>query len=409
MPIISLPGTSEGYAAGNNAGNYLAKAADAAADFACGLYKNYPGAVVGNAADSAIRGLWDGLCANRSPGLPAPPSSPASGGQCKCIDYLVTYTQYSPSGSEQGSSVLTGPLSFGEAPNPSVPGAVFQTIGFSIECIDGEPGGRGSLSYGLKTAEGDYYAQIDSVSRVDGQPDNCGNAPPSYPPGTNVLPPGAGSGTGTITYNDGTDLTVPLVYAPISPQFSLNPRFNVDVGGIKVQFDLGGVKIDLGNENSNPALPRDPFNDCSDDLDRIGRAIDDLDDKVDALEPGGNGGGNTPDNPPPPPAATPPDDDPDLDKDPKSENDPKEENGIERLKWVKIILTKVPDKVQFGDGAPNCYFAGWFEFKAGVACYPREQINFQTSLFLAPAGADGYAYTLTNGAEGYAVVYKRKE
>lgn len=78
-----------------------------------------------------------------------------------------------------------------------------------------------------------------------------------------------------------------------------------------------------------------------------------------------------------------------------------------KLAYVEIILTKRPHKAQFGNnGAQTVYFAGWFAFRANTGGFhPREQINFQRSLFVAPTGCDGYTYTFTHGARGRILEY----
>jgi hypothetical protein len=73
-----------------------------------------------------------------------------------------------------------------------------------------------------------------------------------------------------------------------------------------------------------------------------------------------------------------------------------------KLLYIEVILDKLPHKMQFGNkGAQTVYFAGWISFRSEVgAYYERAQINFQRSIFPAPADADGYTYTLTHGAKG---------
>lgn len=96
-----------------------------------------------------------------------------------------------------------------------------------------------------------------------------------------------------------------------------------------------------------------------------------------------------PDEVPAPPDEKPPDD--------GGDSPPKK-----RLAYVEVVLTKLPDKVQFGNrGAQNVYFAGWLSFRSPTGSYhERQQINFQKSIFTAPLGSDGYTYTLTHGARG---------
>ena len=90
--------------------------------------------------------------------------------------------------------------------------------------------------------------------------------------------------------------------------------------------------------------------------------------------------------------------------------DKPEDNGGKgskpKVTYLEIVLTKLPNKAQFGNSGETVFFAGWVAFRFESGGYTeRQQINFQRSLFIAPAGSSGYTYTLTNGAKGYALVY----
>lgn len=68
------------------------KIAEAAANFACGIYKNMPDALVPNPAADVLHSIWDGLCGDppKSPAdLPPPPTKQFDGGQCCDIEYKV--------------------------------------------------------------------------------------------------------------------------------------------------------------------------------------------------------------------------------------------------------------------------------------------------------------------------------
>ena len=69
--------------------------ADAAKNFACTLYKNQPGSLIPNPFSDALHHAWDSFCGDfppsGNPGLPDPPVSDFSGGQCSCVGYRVNY------------------------------------------------------------------------------------------------------------------------------------------------------------------------------------------------------------------------------------------------------------------------------------------------------------------------------
>ena len=79
----------DAYQAGSGAADFAIATANAARNFSCNLFKNYPGAIIPNVADDFIIGLWNGFCKNSSSGLPTEPESPFSGGQCPGHRYGV--------------------------------------------------------------------------------------------------------------------------------------------------------------------------------------------------------------------------------------------------------------------------------------------------------------------------------
>lgn len=446
MSIVSLPWSEEGYATGSNAGNYAAKVADAAADFACGLARSYPGAVVGNAASSAIQGLWDGLCSNRG-GPPPPPGRPQEGGKCS-VDYIWNFsTSLNPrSCGNQGECpfLTTGPIT-----NFKVTGIINRDT-----LPDGTPIAEYSASFVQAggavitgSAVGFYPGDQPTLvlARADGLPDSCGDDPGGYPPDTNNPPDGTFSGDVTINNNDGLDVTIPIVYTPVN--VGVDVGINLNVGGVNVRFDLGGVTLNF-NPQTQPGQPGYPGNDVYNNNDKIDinigndggssgfsqadrnvinntnnsvnninnsvnnlnnnvtnlndkvtdldEKVDDLGDKIDAIETCCDDAD--------------PDDSEEFDKTEKTEEDEKKEENIPQLSFVKITLSEKPpqSKIQWGEGSPDVVFAGWFEWIVAGYALPRQPIHFEKSIFSAPSFADGYAYTLVNGAQGRATIYKRK-
>lgn len=92
-----------------------------------------------------------------------------------------------------------------------------------------------------------------------------------------------------------------------------------------------------------------------------------------------------------------------------------EENADEKefedvLIWVTLTITKKPDnaKTQWGAGAPDVFYCGWFEFQVEGSNLTRTPVHWDNNIFLAPDRATGYAYTLYDGFEGRAKAYTEK-
>lgn len=123
-----------------------------------------------------------------------------------------------------------------------------------------------------------------TVTRQGGQPDNCGNPPPSYP---DTEPDPTVTNTNiTIDASDGTDLSIPIIYAPIEFNGELNIPINID--GINFNFDLGGIEIGGNDGSGNGGFTsddRDTITDIKDKTDAIDVKTDDIKETVEALEP----------------------------------------------------------------------------------------------------------------------------
>jgi hypothetical protein len=96
-----------------------------------------------------------------------------------------------------------------------------------------------------------------TVSRVDGQPDNCGNPPPEYP---DEPPPAPGdlNTTINITNIDGIDNTYELLWNQTNNNYNFPMTFKLQ--GTNVVFSLGGITIygDPGASSLNDNKSTDP-------------------------------------------------------------------------------------------------------------------------------------------------------
>lgn len=400
------------------AGTFTGQLVGKARDAACNLYSQYPGAWAnaypGDPVASFQRGFLNDLCRGKS--NPAPPKTDYEGGQCPVVYNVTGFTRFKGAGNNVPfGTQVQGPLgAVGVRRNNINP--AFQ--GYAI----GTNGGSSFvfLSAQWDDASGNPYEafEITSVSRVDGQPDTCGSPPPEWenpdavPPPEAYEPPG-----GDITYDDGTKRPVNVRITP----FFINGRLVVDVGGITVNFDLGGVTLkfpdgvapadecpcepdpritsiadnvsDIRNKTNNIPGIKDRAEEINETTKEIKEETERILDEIEKL-----------------PKPIKPPDSPDYESEEKTPQAPKEEEGIERFKWLKVTLTKLPSKSKqiLETNGQIVTYCGWVEWKAKGYGLPREQVQYPVSIFPVPEGVDGYAYTLTNGAEGYATVIKEK-
>lgn len=379
-----------------------------ARDVACNFRSQYPkafepGTVFGN---EWARAMWDDVC-RKSPSPTVPPKEvPFNGGQCQCIPYAITHRITLGNGTQlsAGVSNISGRiLAFGQVDAPN---------GIRVFTCRHEVCSGGTVTEQTSTLN-EYFIADDptisilSIARTDGQPDNCGDPPADYPPPFNELPP---SNPPPIEYDPPTvdapgqewNITIPFVY--LKPDFT----FNVDVGGVTLNFDLGGISFNIdsifGDETPGSTGTPPP------DLSALEKKVDDAKEAADAAKAAADAAKKLADDTANNDGDHPQNDPNKQEKEDKTEDDPKEEDGIERLLAVKVILEDMPSnrRQQDGGGAPDVIYAGWFEFKTKGVPHPRQPIHFDFNYFIAPIGADGYAYTLYNGFTGRAQVITAK-
>ena len=92
------------------------------------------------------------------------------------------------------------------------------------------------------TGESNASLVTTGVQRQDGLPDSCGDPPANQP--VVPIPPDKLTPNIPYTYNDGNDVAIPVVIAPIKPTGVVN----INVDGLTFKFDAGGVDIELPDE-----------------------------------------------------------------------------------------------------------------------------------------------------------------
>ena len=409
-------------AAGNLSG--LLGLVDQAATAICGLYGKSPSSFLRvidptNGLIDNSRPVFDDLCTNVAP-LPPGPAPPYSGGQCNGIVYTVTvfYQQnYCNNGvpafrSAQSSDVFYGPItSVTPISQISVPCGGSSLNGSQFAAIACRGGGTGAagvaqiINLPISQSGSSPAASITSVTmtRNDGQPDSCGSPPISYPPPssnpndyTKIVPyPVPGGGTINIP------VTIVPTFAPSPGIF--RPEVNVTVGGMNVNFSLGGftlsptvslpvnVNFPVGDPRSNapnptPIAPRPgpaapPF-DPTAIITRLHRMEQEIIDCCAAFHPYsppplsniiatslGSGQGGTFVLPP-----------------------------LTFRVDVQITTRPTREKVQIGVLSPDVLFAGWARFSDGATTGKRQAID-SVKTFFSPTEriANAFTYTLYTG------------
>ena len=410
-------------------GDFFKDAARVARDTICNIHSDHPAVTTGidgsipGSAGSVRKAVMDSIC-RRSPA--PPPSAPRalfSGGQCPVV-YQVTFRTESfregqPTVVQVFNSFLWGNLgAVSVRKNPSS----FNELLF-MRCHGGSTAPRSPemIEVGIAGSVLDIYTSVEilQVARIDGLPDICGEPNPQYPP------------------EDSKPLPIPFPIPPVDPPspafpplpiiiptgifLDANFDIKIDVGGIQFNFDAGGVEFNLGNRDgcdgsqgscSNPnagGFPDDYAN--KDDVEDIINKAEEAKNAADGAKNAAEGAKKAADDVANNDGDHPQNDPNKQDKAERGEDDPKEEAGIERLLAVRVDLLEKPSNIreQFGNGAPNVYYAGWFQFSTKGSPHPRNYIHFEDNYFIAPTGADGFSYTVYQGIRAKHTVITAKE
>lgn len=368
----------DAYKSGSDQADFGKAIANVAREAVCGIFQQFPGALVPSAGDNPVRGVWLGLCKNSNAGLPAAPTSPFTGGQCPLHRYnvhinvrlssgTVVPTDTTVYGPVNGISLNSGFDSFGAA------------LGFNIDAKDftGAPTIFHTAIGGGAPADG---ISAIAVTPNDGLPDTCGDPAPQYP--TATIPTADLTSTQTITQLDGSTATLTAII-PVPPTGTnslptvniLSPTASI-IGAINVSVDIGGIHL-----GSNA------------DLANLQSQIADLQTKTNAIAK----------NTAPPPKKT----DSGVTATAKPSTT-RNNTGISNLAFVEITITSGPTRasIQGGDsGSPDVIHGGWFSFTSQGVAQGRFPICYKSMIFYNEDKLDGYAFTFTNGCEGFPTEY----
>jgi hypothetical protein len=394
----------------------FSKIADAAKDFACGIYRTVPRNIIPVISDIQ-QFYWDGFCGDppRDPlNLPPPPSKPFSGGQCSCIKYRVIFTLH---------EIYDGQL-YTRATGISLNGEVTSyrivktSTDWSVQFLcrgDASSPCSPSLIWisGFDRPTERLYSlekiTFDSIRREDGGADNCGDPPSEYPLPPPVPPGGYTSLPTPIVFNDNTTHNFIFNFLPPSPPPAnsnflppivinyIDPKFNFK---IPLTFNFDGT-VNFGGGNSYNQDDRDNINNIKNVTNSTNNTVNNTSNNIDNFYGNYKKDRDRIINKKPLPD----------DFEPPKPPEPPGKKLVERLAYVNVDLSVIPSnaKSQSGQGAPNVVYAGWFEFLRKDKSFPRDYIHFANNCFIAPVGADGYAFTLYNGYQGSAIAITFKE
>lgn len=183
-----------------------------------------------------------------------PPSeqAPFQGGQCPGVEYQGTYRQVTYTGLEQcnentllGAFQGTGPVSLvGPRPRPGFPSSPGQTF---WECrLEYGDGGRQNV-FGL-TQDNSCPAptfEMLTISRVDGQADNCGNPPGELQPPPNYSRPADPTAPISVTHDGGQTTNI-------------NINTKIDASGeeyIEITTEGDSYTLQVSPDGDAPVLP----------------------------------------------------------------------------------------------------------------------------------------------------------
>ena len=364
---------------GSNVSRFTQQISEQLTKKTCELHAKYPRTLGINPIN---RGILNNICQQFNPPIAIPIGSPFIGGQCEGEFYRVE-GYYANANTTMGAcnelkqwffqpafgAILGIEDSASNFQLRHGSGGIISNVlaipsGNPIRAVNTCPEGTGAPTpAGIRGS-----MQITRIIQINDLPDDCGNPPDPRPPD----PPLEASDFFTeITLQvfDSSGLPTPdfeVIGVDIEINVSADFGLSFDVNGINI--DIGGNGISIGDE--------------------------------------GGGGGAAPGEPTFPETIFAPESgEYNIVEAPESQTG-EEEIGT-NVAYITLDLVVIPPdaKVQFGDGAPDIYYAGWFEFKTNDFNYVRQPIHFLKNIFVPPRGATGYAYTLRRGYTGIAGQY----
>lgn len=387
---------------GSGTADFADKVGEGVRGFACDIWYNFPDYVTNSSfiTNSIARGFMQDLCKDKN--LPPAPAPPFTGGQCESAVYGIQYqtaviqngTFSSWSATSNYTSVqIVGAVKEAQmyANNVAVPFEHWSWQGAGVPPTFGDRTRPYKIvlvdSVGTKTANlsaGASGVKFVKFYRIDGQPDDCGDLPTTYPPSNPPLPP-----TKSISIDVDADTTIDV---PIEVVLNANGTFNFPftfkVGDLNntfyVKLDLGGFEfnydVDLPDSTEPPVAPPPVA-------------------PPPKLPPGGGGGGggggsSSPTNEIPPPP----------------EKEPQDsivnvlgglaEDNVEGLIYLTITIDNVPanSKKEYGYPGDDVHYPGFVVFRSGGNnLLPRYPLHYVKNRIKPLPGTDGYAIRLYEG------------
>lgn len=219
------------------------------------------------AIPTAIADLGYNLICDRRPDPPLPP--PLTGGQCRTqyqVTSQATLQITAPPSQEtvNRTDVLQGPI-YGISQKLSGSNDVIY-----ISFLDAAGNYAEFNVFGTTRPAGKFTAyQITSIVRVDGLPDNCGNAPPVPP----YPPPSTGDDTVTTpitwvdadgnTQNNSLTIVLGVAYIDATLNIQIPLKITVDARATinaTLNLNAGGITVNLPGSGSPAGRPGSPSN-----------------------------------------------------------------------------------------------------------------------------------------------------
>lgn len=379
----------------------LGQLAGAARDFACDIYRDFPKFALADpiGALAFSEAVWDGMCrTGPEDNFPAP-TAPPPGGQCPGALYNVSVRSVQSGGTET--------LVFG-VPGP-VGGITTASAGEGvIDVFFPHGGGRTNIFSNASLAawqSGAIAAQILSIVPQPGQPDNCGNGLPEFPP---VVPPAPDlERDAPISPRGGPSFTIPLIYVRPTADIDVNADIDISIPvtirgpliGIDIQFGPNGINIipaprsrpwDAPSDPRDPNAPPGSRTPQQRQLDELTKFSKELLEKLKKLLE----------------CACP--EDGLIRSFSVAAGESARISCPPRTFAVVVNVTTIPSppKSQYGAGQPDVHFAGWGWFTQVGALGRRYPIDALEKVFIPEGpGPSAFQYTCTNSYRAQATVY----
>jgi len=227
----------------------------AAQNFICSLAQQYPQWMGVGIAPTDINGSLRRGILDRC-GLPAPPSSPPpwNGDTCACVNYSVTIRSTGTQANGQPLNPITATATGVRGPIYGIERTELTTTQLSFirhgVCTNGV--WSGTTTRQVFSGDKGYQTSIVNIVR-EGTGTDCPIPSPTPIPPPVPPPPEAQRRDAPVTIAPNVTLTVPVILVRPTVNVDISPQFEVNVGPLNFNFDLGGVTFDI-SPSFNPTF-----------------------------------------------------------------------------------------------------------------------------------------------------------